>query len=523
MSDLRDFPSLRGLTEPDDLPPLDAYDELVEQPTPRLSVVPAGPSAGADELPEPQPARPPLLRHVRDLLTNPPAVRWLIRGIVEQDSLTVIYGPSGQGKSFVALGMASSIATGSEWFDAKTSQGPVVYLAGEGYAGIGRRLRVWQLTNPDARLEDAPLFVSRRIVAMANGADALAEIDAAITEAGAGKPSVVFVDTLARAAVGLDENSAADMGMLMSACDEVRHKYDCCVVIIHHTGHDASRARGSSAIKGTLDTEIQITRDGQAGPIEMKSTKAKESEGFAPFYFQLKSTDTGWVDEDMQPVYSAILERAEKGGDEGQSEQLGKNQTLCLGVLKEMYGNRRTNLEQGGRSPHDAKISLTEWREGSGLIRQRFNESKAALIKRGLVTIQGSIVSLPEANERERNANEASESFGGNKRTERNGGSIEPVPSVRTRDANPSPMAVLENILRTGGNPLVGDWQRACILAGITGGVTTRAIIQARKAGLVHVVDGGVVMGAGPDDASPVCPACSDEGCEYCQPKEATK
>ena len=512
MTDLREYPALRGLTEPDDLPPLDAY---ADERAPEAVAAGAG-----DALPEPEPARPPLLRHVRELLTNPPAARWLLRGTIEQDSLTVIYGPSGQGKSFVALSMAASIATGSAWFDCKVSQGPVVYLAGEGYAGIGRRLRVWQLTNPDAHLENAPLFVSRRIVAMANSADALAEIDAAITEAGTGRPSVVFVDTLARAAVGLDENSAADMGLLMAACDEIRHKYDCCVVIIHHTGHDASRARGSTAIKGTLDAEIQITRDGQAGPIEMKCTKAKESEGFAPYYFQLKSTDTGWNDEDGERVYSAVLEPCDAPE---QTEALGKNQTLCLGVLREMYTNRRTNLEQGSRSPDDAKITIAEWREGSGLIRQRFNESKAALIKRGLVTIQGSIVSIPEANERERNANETSESFGGNKRTERNGGSIEPVPSVRTRDANPSPMAVLENMLTTGGNPLVGDWQRACILAGITAGVTTRTIIRARKTGLVHVVDGCVVMGPGPDDASPVCPRCSDEGCESCQPQGASK
>lgn len=29
--------------------------------------------------------KPPLLRHVRDLLTNPPAVRWLVRGVIEAD------------------------------------------------------------------------------------------------------------------------------------------------------------------------------------------------------------------------------------------------------------------------------------------------------------------------------------------------------------------------------------------------------------------------------------------------------
>ncbi|CDQ11940.1 protein of unknown function [Acidithiobacillus ferrivorans] len=397
-------------------------------------------SAGAGEMPEPQPPRPPLLRHVRELLTNPPAVRWLIRDIIEQDTLSLIYGPSGHGKSFVALSMAAAIATGSAWFDCKTSQGPVVYLAGEGYAGIGRRLRVWQLANPDAHLEDAPLFVSRRIVAMANGADALAEIDAAITEAGTGTPSVVFVDTLARAAVGLDENSAADMGLLMAACDEIRHKYDCCVVIVHHAGHDASRARGSTAIKGTLDTEIQIARDGPGGPIEMKCTKPKDSEGFAPFYFQLKSTDTCWVDEDMQPVFSAVLERTEKGGEDGQHEQLGKNQTLCLGVLREMYANRQKNLEQGGHGNGSAKVTLIDWREGTGLNKQRFYDAKTALVKLGLVQMQGVIAKVTGNGP----VTVGNETLLGTGVTSGNGGSIGPRTPLPLRDGKPDTVGILE-------------------------------------------------------------------------------
>ena len=382
MSDLTQFPALRGLTEPDDLPPLDAYAEF----EPRTSVVPA---AGAgDALPEPQPARPPLLRHVRELLTNPPAVRWLIRGIIEADTLALLYGQPGAGKSFIALSMAASIACGCDWYDHRTAQGPAVYILGEGGAGVSRRLRAWQNSNPDARLQDAPLYVSSRMVPLGE-AEAVQEIAAAIEESGAGKPSSVWIDTLARAAAGLDENSSRDMGELIKACDAIRERYGCAVVLVHHAGHNQDRARGSSAIKAALDTEISATKDGPV--ITLQSTKSKEGEPFRPLTFQLAGVDTGWNDEDGERVYSAVLEPCDAPGKD---EAIGKNQTLALGVLKEMYTNRQKNLEEGGNGHESAKVLLSEWREGCGLGKQRFYEAKTALVKMGLVEIHGSIVKV---------------------------------------------------------------------------------------------------------------------------------
>jgi len=67
------------------------------------------------------------------------------------------------------------------------------------------------------------------------------------------------------------------------------------------------------------------------------------------------------------------------------------------------------------------------------LIRQRFNEAKAALVKRGLVEIRANLATPSEANERERKRNGSSDSFGGNRRTERNGVSIDTGTFVRTR------------------------------------------------------------------------------------------
>lgn len=385
MTDLRQFPALRGLTEPDDMPPfppLDAY----------AGPEPSGSAAG-DGLPEPQPARPPLLRHVRELLTNPPAVRWLIRGIIEADTLALLYGQPGAGKSFIALSMAASIACGSDWYDHRVTQGPAVYILGEGGGGVSRRLRAWQLSNPDARLQDAPLYVSSRMVPLGE-AEAVQEIAAAIEESGAGKPSSVWIDTLARAAAGLDENSSRDMGELVRACDAIRERYGCAVVLVHHAGHNQDRARGSSAIKAALDTEISATKDGPV--ITLQSTKSKEGEPFKPLTFQLVEVDTGWNDEDGERVYSAVLEPCDAPE---QGEQLGKNQGMAVAVLRDLFRQRVKIASEGGRNPESVRIGVSDWKEATLLNRNRFAEVKKALIEKGFITISGNFVALLEASE----------------------------------------------------------------------------------------------------------------------------
>jgi hypothetical protein len=220
-------------------------------------------------------------------------------------------------------------------------------------------------------------------------ADAVAEIEGAIVDAGVGKPSSVWIDTLARAAAGLDENSSRDMGELVRACDTVREKFGCAVILVHHAGHNQDRARGSSAIKAALDTEISATKDGQI--ITVASTKSKEGEPFKPLTFQLVGVDTLWLDDDGERVYSAVLQPCEPAEQE---ETLGKNQTLALGVLKEMYINRQKNLSEGGNDPEKARVLLSEWREGCGLPKQRFYEAKTTLLKLGLIEIKGSIVKV---------------------------------------------------------------------------------------------------------------------------------
>lgn len=71
-----------------------------------------------------------LFRDVRPILAS----QWLIKGVLPRHGLAAIYGPSGEGKTFIALDLLMSIAGGAAWRGHRTTPGAVLYLAPDGGA-----------------------------------------------------------------------------------------------------------------------------------------------------------------------------------------------------------------------------------------------------------------------------------------------------------------------------------------------------------------------------------------------------
>src|SRR5690606_11723274 len=59
-------------------------------------------------------------------------IDWLVDGYFEADSLDLIFGEPGCGKSFISIDLGCSIATGTPWHGHEVKQGMVIYIAGEG-------------------------------------------------------------------------------------------------------------------------------------------------------------------------------------------------------------------------------------------------------------------------------------------------------------------------------------------------------------------------------------------------------
>ncbi len=78
-------------------------------------------------------------------LANLPPPEYLLDDFIRKGGFNVLFGPSGGGKSFLALDWALCIATGRPFYGQQVEQGGVVYIAAEGASGLHQRIEGWRL------------------------------------------------------------------------------------------------------------------------------------------------------------------------------------------------------------------------------------------------------------------------------------------------------------------------------------------------------------------------------------------
>lgn len=226
----------------------------------------------------------------------------LIDELFDEGALSVIYGDSNSGKTFVALDMAHAVATGRDWNGKRTRRGLVIYVAAEGGTRITRRIAALRRRYPNER----PLFALVRFPIDLRSSDAnLKELLSLIfgAEAKVDERCVwIIVDTLSRALAGGDENSPVDMGQIVKAADIIRSETGAHFSYVHHSGKDAARgARGHSLLRAATDTEIEVA----SGVI--KATKQRDMECGAEFGFALVDEMLG-DDASGRAIKSAVVE-----------------------------------------------------------------------------------------------------------------------------------------------------------------------------------------------------------------------
>jgi hypothetical protein len=282
-------------------------------------------------------------------LAQPALPSWLIKGWLPDSGLAMLFGPSGAGKTFAALSMAASIASGKPWHGHRVAQGAVIYLAGEGHYGLRMRVAAWAQANGPEGLEN--LYISNRGIDL-DAPQAAAEVIRAIKEPSPTKVSLVIIDTLATH-FGGEENSARDTRQLLSAAQVIGRAYGCVVCLIHHTGlgvGSSERARGSSSLKAAMDWQMLLaTGDDQ---ITLSCTKAKDSEPPQPLAARLQRvTLAGWLDEDGEQVQGAVFMVdgfAEKKGKEKKDKPPSKR-AKNLTLLEEAWRAGGCALGSDGR------------------------------------------------------------------------------------------------------------------------------------------------------------------------------
>jgi|GEM_PF-6643542 len=157
----------------------------------------------------------PLFQSFADMLDEVIEIKELIGSIIEAGCTCQLFGPSGDGKTFIALDMSLSVAAGTFWNGIPCMQGLVVYFNGEGRNGFKRRGHAWKKYHNVSGGID--FYTSKQVITMDAAGVALAMSEIKMIEQRTGKKVALFVvDTLARHLVG-DENSTKDTPEMIAA------------------------------------------------------------------------------------------------------------------------------------------------------------------------------------------------------------------------------------------------------------------------------------------------------------------
>lgn len=284
-----------------------------------------------------------------------PKREYMIKGLLDRHALSVVYGQSNSGKTFFVLDVAAHISCGMSWQGRRTIKGQVLYIAAEGGLGVCERLEAFRKHN---NLQGyGALYVLPAGISLCGEEH---DTDALIEQIkGLGQFELIIVDTLSRAMAGGDENSPKDMSAFVKNCDALKEETGAHVLIIHHSGKDQSKgARGHSALRAAVDTEIEITN--KSGVVSAEIVKQRDGATNEAFHFELKQIYLG-EDEDGDKITSCVLEATEVLAIKGQ--QLKDSALKTYRVLCDlMLESSIEHIPRKGMHPQEC-IKLEEFKD----------------------------------------------------------------------------------------------------------------------------------------------------------------
>lgn len=391
----------------------------------------AGPRRGIDNIVRVKPiaksngtaiaASPYELIHASQLLGAQTPPEYIVAGLLESNVAVGFVGPPESGKSLLAINISACVATGSDFHGRPTKKGLVVYLAGEGHFGIGRRLQAIE-QRYGYGLARASLVVAKSRTALIDPVEVI-RVQSAIKQAEEefeAHLQLLVIDTLSRFIAPGDESKAQDMGAYLDAIDFLRG--EATSITLHHPGHgEATRGRGSSNWRGGLDAEFSIAS--ASDTVTLTTQKMKDGERPLPISFRIEQAPTMTTKADGYAVTSVVL--APTDAAPVQSRPTGKNQKLLL-----------AELEKRATAAPSSIWTEKELREVGRQVGMHKNSARDAVLGlRSLgylvETIGGSrLAFVPEPGPKDRNRTESTVSFR-DERTENAPVSLETVLSSR--------------------------------------------------------------------------------------------
>ena len=225
------------------------------------------------------------VQRASQLDTAGPQTQWLVEGLWTEQAVGILGGEPKCCKSFLALDLAVSVASGTaclRQFPVRR-QGTVLLFPAEDSLPVVRQRLEGICAAAQVSLAACPIEV---ITAPALRLDLPADRQRLSDTVQRLRPVMLILDPLIRLH-RLDENDASQIAALLSFLRELQRQYKLAVLLVHHARKDshASRPgqslRGSSELHGWGDSNLYLRRKGDALRLTIEHRAAPSADGLA--------------------------------------------------------------------------------------------------------------------------------------------------------------------------------------------------------------------------------------------------
>lgn len=220
-----------------------------------------------------------------ELDARPEERRWLIEGLWSDEAVGIVGGEPKCCKSFLALQLAVSVASGTPCLQrfpaAKT--GRVLLFAAEDAMHVvrGRLEQISAAAGVDLRHLDIQVIVAP--VLRLDIEPDRARLDDTVALL---RPALLVLDPFVRLH-RIDENVSAEVAPLLAYLRGLQRRYQVAVVLVHHARKGASHARAGQALRGSSefhawgDSNLYLRRSGDELSLVIEHRAAPSSPGLA--------------------------------------------------------------------------------------------------------------------------------------------------------------------------------------------------------------------------------------------------
>ena len=312
-----------------------------------------------------------------DFYYDETTVEYLIDNVVQREGYHMFYGDPENGKSFLILDIAASIACPhiQKWCGKDIEHGGVFYFVGESAKGMKKRFRCWCDTR-NVNPESVQLTFCDTQFKLDNDKDKEHCVEEVIKTVRTvyDKPALLIFDTVNVFMKG-NENDNSDAGNFNSVCKRLIQELSCSVAVIHHTGlasEAKTRGRGASAFRGGMDIEFRVENNN--GVITLTQTKNKENEKEKPLLFNLTAhAIEGLKQKNGESVTSCTVEYSEnlmefrenqeaKKEAEKQKPKYTEAQETALSTYYETAKKRGQLIIDNERQNATIRVNVKDWK-----------------------------------------------------------------------------------------------------------------------------------------------------------------